>query len=120
MDNNDALEIFASLSQETRLETFRLLVKHAPEGLPAGDIARALQVPHNTLSSHLAILTRADLVEAERKSRSIIYRAKPETVQALAGYLLKDCCGGREEICAPLIADLQSCCGTGCTSSRKQ
>ncbi|XSG81717.1 MAG: ArsR/SmtB family transcription factor [Methyloligella sp. ZOD6] len=120
MDTNDAIEIFASLAQETRLEAFRLLVRHAPDGLPAGEIARAMNVPHNTMSTHLANLTRADLVEAERKSRSIIYRAKLETVQTLAGYLLKDCCGGREEICAPLIADLQSCCGTGRPQSRKQ
>lgn len=120
METTDAIEIFASLAQETRLEAFRLLVRHAPDGLPAGDIARALQVPHNTMSSHLASLTRADLVEAERKSRSIIYRAKLETVQALAGYLLKDCCGGREEICEPLIADLQSCCGDATPQSRKQ
>jgi DNA-binding transcriptional ArsR family regulator len=120
MDNNDAIDVFASLAQETRLEAFRLLVRHAPEGLPAGEIARALNVPHNTMSTHLANLTRADLIEAERHSRSIVYRAKLETVQALAGYLMKDCCGGSEEVCAPLIADLQSCCGTGCAPSRKQ
>src|SRR3546814_1566734 len=62
----------------TRLETFRLLVRHEPEGLAAGDIARSLDVPQNTMSAHLAILARAGLVRSERHSRSIIYRARSE------------------------------------------
>ncbi|ODA67963.1 Helix-turn-helix domain protein [Methyloligella halotolerans] len=116
MEMTDAIDVFSSLAQETRLEAFRLLVRHAPEGLPAGEIARALDVPHNTMSTHLANLARADLVEAERHSRSIVYRAKLGTVRALAAFLMKDCCGGKEEICAPLIAELQSCCGAGAAS----
>ncbi len=62
------------------------------------------------MSTHLAILSRAGLIAAERRSRSIIYRARLEAVRALAFYLVKDCCGGRPEICAPLIADLAPCC----------
>ena len=101
---------FAALAQPTRLDVFRLLIEHEPDGLPAGDIARHMVMPHNTMSTHLAILSRAGLIEAERQSRSIIYRAKLDVVRKLAGYLVKDCCGGRPDICAPLIADLSPCC----------
>ena len=52
------------------MDTFRLLVRHEPDGLPAGEIARQLDVPQNTLSAHLAILARTGLVRAERQSRS--------------------------------------------------
>lgn len=113
MDTDNALSAFAALAQPTRLDVFRLLVAHEPEGLPAGDVARRLDVPHNTLSTHLGILARAGLVAAERRSRLIIYRAQLEAVRDLAAFLLKDCCGGHPEICAPLIADLQPCCPAG-------
>lgn len=110
MDSEQAISAFAALAQPTRLDVFRLLMEHEPDGLPAGEIARQMDVPHNTMSTHLAILTRAGLIEAERQSRSIIYRAKLDAVRALAGFLVKDCCGGRPEICAPLIGDLSPCC----------
>ncbi len=110
MESDIAILAFAALAQPTRLNVFRLLMEHEPDGLPAGEIARRLDVPHNTMSTHLATLTRAGLIGSERHSRSIIYRAKLEAVSALASFLVKDCCGGRPEICAPLIADLSPCC----------
>lgn len=110
MESEQAILAFAALAQPTRLDVFRLLVEHEPDGLPAGEVARQMAVPHNTMSTHLAILTRAGLIEAERQSRSIIYRAKLNAVRALTGFLVKDCCGGSPEICAPLIADLAPCC----------
>ena len=109
MDTTLALCALSALAQSTRLDVFRLLVEHEPSGLPAGEIAQRLAVPHNTMSTHLAILTRATLIEAERRSRSIIYRARLDAVRELAGYLVKTCCGGRPEICAPLIAELSPC-----------
>ena len=110
MESEQALGALAALAQSTRLDVFRLLVREEPGGLPAGEVARRLAVPHNTMSTHLAVLTRAGLIAAERRSRSIVYRARLDAVQALAGFLVKDCCGGRPEICAPLIADLSPCC----------
>jgi ArsR family transcriptional regulator len=110
MESDNAILAFAALAQETRLNVLRLLLKHELNGLPAGKIARRVDVPHNTMSTHLAILTRAGLIEAERQSRSIIYRARLDAVRSLAGFLVKDCCGGRTEICAALIADLSPCC----------
>ncbi|WP_395664825.1 ArsR/SmtB family transcription factor [Methylocella sp.] len=110
MESSAAILAFAALAQPTRLDVFRLLMEHEPDGLPAGEIARRLDVPHNTMSTHLATLTRAGLIDAERQSRSIVYRSRLEAVRALMSFLVKDCCGGRPEICAPLIADLSPCC----------
>ena len=110
MDNMKTIDALAALAQPTRLDAFKLLVRHEPDGLPAGDIAGALSVPHNTMSTHLAILARAGLVESERQGRSILYRANLGQVRDVIGFLLKNCCAGRPELCAPLIADLTPCC----------
>lgn len=101
----------AALAQSTRLRTFKLLVAHEPEGVPAGELARLLGVPQNTMSAHLSTLSQAGLVTGERQSRSILYRADLDRFRAVALYLLRDCCGGNAELCGPLIADLSPCCG---------
>lgn len=100
----------AALAQPTRLEAFRLLVRHEPDGLPAGEIAAALAVPHNTLSAHLSVLARAGLVTSVRSSRSIVYRVDLGKFQEMVLFLLQDCCGGRPEVCAPLLESLTPCC----------
>jgi DNA-binding transcriptional ArsR family regulator len=110
MESGQAILALAAFAQSTRLEVFRLLAKHEPEGLAAGDIAKQLAVPQNTMSSHLAILSRAGLVTARRFSRSIVYRADLNAFQAVVLFMLRDCCDGRPEICAPVIKGLQPCC----------
>ncbi len=104
METEAAILSFAALAQSTRLDVFRLLVKHEPEGLAAGEIAKALAVPQNTMSSHLAILARAGLALAERKSRSIMYRANLARLNGVVAFLMEDCCGGRADLCAPSAA----------------
>lgn len=110
MENSIAIAALAALAQNTRLETFRLLVRHEPDGIAAGELARMLDVPQNTMSAHLATLSRAGVVMSERQSRSIIYRADLDALRDLTLFLLKDCCGGSAELCAPVIAELTSCC----------
>jgi len=110
MESEDAVLALAALAQSTRLEVFRLLVRRETKGLAAGDIARALAVPQNTMSSHLAVLSRAGLVSAERFSRSIVYRADLQRFRDVLVFMLRDCCEGRPEICAPLIEDLTPRC----------
>ncbi|MGY3486931.1 ArsR family transcriptional regulator [Bradyrhizobium sp. USDA 4011] len=110
METEEAVLALAALSQPTRLEAFRTLVRHEPDGLAAGDLARLLEVPPNTLSAHLSILTRARLVTSERRSRSIVYRAHLTEFRDVAVFLLRDCCGGRPEVCQPVVESLQSCC----------
>ncbi|HQZ12484.1 MAG TPA: metalloregulator ArsR/SmtB family transcription factor [Devosia sp.] len=105
MEMERAIDAFAALAQPTRLRAFRLLVEHIPDGLPAGEIARLVDVPQNTMSTHLAVLGRAGLVSADRDGRSITYRAELGQVRDVAAYLVNDCCGGRPELCEPLAQD---------------
>ena len=109
MNSDLAITSLGALAQGTRLETFRLLVRHEPDGLAAGEVARLLDIPQNTMSTHLAILTRAGLITAERHSRSIVYRANLDALRALTLFLVKDCCEGRAELCVPLAEELVPC-----------
>jgi ArsR family transcriptional regulator, arsenate/arsenite/antimonite-responsive transcriptional repressor len=109
MDMQECLDALTALSQSTRLKTFRLLVLQEPTGLWAGEIARQLDVPQNTMSTHLAVLARAGLVRAERNGRSIVYRADLDALRAVMLFLVKDCCGARTELCQPLAQDLLAC-----------
>jgi len=110
MESENVILALAALAQSTRLDVFQLLVKHEPNGLAAGDIARALAVPQNTMSSHLAVLSRAGLVSAQRFGRSIVYRADLGRFRAVVLFMLRDCCDGRPEICTPLIESLTPSC----------
>ncbi len=112
MDINTATRALSALSQPTRLETFRLLVRSGPEGMPAGEIARSLEVPHNTMSSHLSILANAGLVSSRREGRSVIYGVEFDGVRKLLGFLVEDCCQGRPDVCGPVLDSvLNACCG---------
>jgi ArsR family transcriptional regulator, arsenate/arsenite/antimonite-responsive transcriptional repressor len=95
MKTSHAVDALAALAQDTRIEIFRLLVRCAPRGLPAGTIARRLRLPGPTLSFHLNVLAAADLVRPHKNGRSISYSANPERVHRLTGYLMENCCGGR-------------------------
>lgn len=106
MDISLAIAALSALAQATRLDVFRLLVEREPGGVAVGELARLAGVPQNTMSTHLATLSRAGLIHGQRQSRSIVYRANLEAFRKVALFLLKDCCGGRTEICAPLIEDL--------------
>ena len=110
MESETTILALAALAQSTRLDVFRLLVKHEPDGLAAGDIAKALAVPQNTMSSHLAILSRAGLIAATRTGRSIVYRANLAHLQNVVLFMLKDCCGGKPEICGPVMESLALSC----------
>lgn len=100
MESNEIIDALAALAQATRLAAFRRLVAGEPDGVAAGDLAAALAVPANTLSSHLAVLDRSGLVRAERRGRHVVYRAVPARLTELTTALLADCCGGRPDLCA--------------------
>ncbi|HZC37720.1 MAG TPA: metalloregulator ArsR/SmtB family transcription factor [Sphingomicrobium sp.] len=109
MNRGQALSAFAALSQGTRLSILRLLVKAGPEGVAAGEVADEIGVSASNLSFHLKELQHAGLVEARREARSIIYSADYSVLRDLIGFLMKDCCGGRPEICGPVL-DEAACC----------
>ena len=109
MEITEAVRALSALAQTTRMETFRLLVSREPDGVPAGELARLVAVPQNTMSTHLAILARAGLARGDRHSRTITYRADLERFREVASFLINDCCGGRPDLCGSLVADLTPC-----------
>jgi ArsR family transcriptional regulator, arsenate/arsenite/antimonite-responsive transcriptional repressor / arsenate reductase (thioredoxin) len=97
------LDALASLGQVTRLAVVRHLLSVHPETLGAGEIAKMCGVPHNTMSTHLSILARAGLIAAERQGRAMNYRVDLEGFRGLVGFLARDCCRGRPELCADVL-----------------
>jgi DNA-binding transcriptional ArsR family regulator len=102
MDMKNAVAGLSALAHEGRLTVFRMLVQAGQTGIAAGEIARRMEVPPNTLSANLTILSHASLIDSRREGRSVIYTAKYENMTELLEYLMKDCCGGSPEICASL------------------
>lgn len=109
MESTIVVKRLSALAQDSRLAVFRRLIQAGPDGLAAGDIARALEITPNTLSAQLAILSHAGLVTSRRDGRSIIYAADFGGMSELLVYLMKDCCQGRPEVCAPLVAQAACC-----------
>lgn len=110
METGIAIRRLSAIAQDARLDVFRLLVKAGPEGKAAGEIARKLKVPANTLSAQLLVLSSAGLLRARRNGRSIIYAISFDAVRELISFLMEDCCGGRAEVCAPFAS---ICCDAG-------
>ncbi len=104
MSDADALAALSALAHEHRLRVFRLLVRHSPEGLAAGDIAAHMRLPPSSLSFHLGSLERAGLIASRREQRHIIYTANLGGMRGLLSFLTEDCCDGNPEVCADLIA----------------
>jgi DNA-binding transcriptional ArsR family regulator len=110
MEKKNALAQLSALGHEGRLDIFRILVVAGMEGLYAGDIAARLGFKANTLSAHLATLSAAGLVTAEREGRNIRYRADMATMRGLLSFLMEDCCGGNPALCAPVLETLDCGC----------
>jgi ArsR family transcriptional regulator len=110
MDKSNAIEALHALAQDTRLEVFRLLVKQGADGMAAGDIADALGVRQNTMSANLSVLARAGIVRSAREGRVIRYFADFDGMRALLAFLMEDCCGGRPELCKPVLDEVVCAC----------
>lgn len=108
MDQEHAIEAFASLAQDSRLAIFRLLVRKEPDGLPVGEISRQLSIVPSTLSGHLGVLKRAGLLKSTRHQREIHYAADLEAMGDLVRFMLEDCCDGRVENCGEIISLLDN------------
>ena len=106
MDELNATAAFAALSQQTRLEVFRLLIKAGDGGLLSGEMGELLNVRQNTMSTNLNILLRAGLIRNEREGRAVRYFADMDGIAALIDYLLQDCCGGTPEKCHPFVTSI--------------
>lgn len=92
MELNKAVIIFDTLSQETRLRAFRLLVSAGPGGLAAGTLSERLGTPHNTMSFHLNRLSNAGIISSRRQGRSVIYSGNFDVIRDLIAFIVRDCC----------------------------
>jgi ArsR family transcriptional regulator, arsenate/arsenite/antimonite-responsive transcriptional repressor len=99
MEKQLATTIFESLASSVRLDVYRLLVKYAPDGLVAGEIATLLALPPTNLSFHLKALTQAGLLSVVQEGRYQRYRANLPIMQELIVYLTAECCAGHPEQC---------------------
>ena len=104
MDQDTAIDAFAALAQPSRMAIFRLLVRAGPDGLQVGEIGRRLDIVPSTLSGHLSVLKRANLLNARRQQREIHYSANLAIVNDLVSFLLADCCGGQVENCSEILS----------------
>lgn len=111
MNKEIATTLFESLASGVRLDVFRLLVKNAPIGLVAGEIATELALPSTNLSFHLKAMSYADLVHVTQEGRYQRYRANFTFMQSLIDYLSAECCTGNPEHCFDNGSAL-SCCKT--------
>ncbi|AWN37939.1 ArsR/SmtB family transcription factor [Methylobacterium radiodurans] len=109
MDERQALAAFAALGQEHRLRIVRALVTAGPDGLAAGALAIEVGVASTNLSFHLKELSHAGLIASRREGKSIIYSAAYAGLSDLIAFLMRDCCQGRPEVCAPAVAALSAC-----------
>jgi DNA-binding transcriptional ArsR family regulator len=110
MNEKQAINSFAALAQETRLRIVRLLVKAGPKGLAAGSVGEAVGASSSNVSFHLSQLEQSGLIRSWREARSIIYAANYPELSGLIQFLMRDCCQGHPEVCAPAATALASCC----------
>jgi ArsR family transcriptional regulator len=101
------LSKLTALSHAGRLDIFRLLAAAGAVGLNAGEIALTLELKANTLSQHLALLTAAQLIRAQREGRNIRYFAEIAAMGELLGFLMQDCCGKSPDLCQKALETLK-------------
>ena len=88
----EATEAFSSLSQETRLKVFKLLIEYGNDGALPGTLAEELEIPANTLSFHLSHMSKAGLVTSKKSGRFITYFANTDLIDGLINFLQVNCC----------------------------
>ncbi len=91
-----AADGFAAAGSGARLEVLRVLVRAGPAGLAVGEIQSRLGMPASTLAHHLRSLSDGGLILQEKRGRVVISRADFEHIQALAAFLLEECCADVE------------------------
>ena len=95
MKSANAVSCLSALAHEGRLEVFRKLVQASPEGLAVGELASCCGLNIGTVSAQLSVLSNSGLISGHRNGRSISYQVNFDEVGDLLGFLMEDCCGGR-------------------------
>jgi DNA-binding transcriptional ArsR family regulator len=92
MQNEEASQGFAAMGSDARLDVLRCLVRAGPDGLTIGAIQTRTGIAPSTLAHHLKFLTAAGLVAQQKQGRSVINRADFDRLEALADFILNECC----------------------------
>ncbi len=92
MRNEQASQGFAAMGSEARLDVLRCLIRAGHDGLTVGAIQDRTGIAPSTLAHHLKFLTAAGLVIQKKHGRSVINRADYDRLEALAGFILNECC----------------------------
>lgn len=106
MDESQAVDCFAALTDTTRLAILRHLVRQGPDGATAGQIADAIGATPSRAAFHLSTLKQAGVLTAQKVSRNVIYRVDFDRIGQLVAYLVEDCCAGDGRLkrcCGPLF-----------------
>ena len=118
MEKRHAIASLSALAHDQRIDVFRLLVAAEPDGLIAGEISTRLGIRANTLSNNLGILSGAGLIRSVREGRSVRYFADMDGMRDLLGFLMEDCCGGRRELCRPILDTIMRPCEVPMSKTR--
>ena len=93
----EAAQGFAAIGSEPRLDVLLALVRAGHSGLTVGEIQQKTGIPASTLSHHLRFLKAAGLIEQTKDGRTIHNQAAFTHIEALANFLLRECCADEEE-----------------------
>ena len=108
MEQINAIKSLSALAHDGRLTLMRRLIQAGPEGVGAGSLAAFANVGATTASAQLLVLSNAGLIRSERDGRFITYFSNFDHLRDLMQFLLRDCCGNRQEICCGLLEDMAS------------
>ena len=108
MDQEQAIDCFSAMAQESRLEILRLLVRYSPDGLRVSEISRRLGIVPSTLSGHLSVLKRSGLLKSRRNQREIIYSVDLKTINDMMLFIIEECCSGNLGECGKTFRFLYS------------
>jgi DNA-binding transcriptional ArsR family regulator len=84
--------MFSAMGTDARLRIMQLLLSAHPEGLVVSEIQEELEIPNSTLSHHLDKLRNEGLVNVQRESTFLRYKANSEALQELLQFLYAECC----------------------------
>ncbi|MEQ8258435.1 MAG: helix-turn-helix domain-containing protein [Roseovarius confluentis] len=107
----------ATLGHPRRMAVFRLLMRRCPDAVPATELARALDLKPNTLSTYVNALVQAGLITRTRTGTSLRYSVDMTAMRQTLDYLIGDCCRGRPDACS--LTSLHTLLGVPQMTDRK-
>lgn len=78
-------DLFKAINDATRREILEMLKK---QNLTAGEIAEAFSISKPSISHHLDLLKRADLVYSEKKGQYVVYSLNTTILDDLLQWIL--------------------------------